>query len=130
MELAAQLVIQTAGIDFAHQFHHVVLKGVDAGEFHVNAHFHVTFHTMAHMHECLLLEFLGKHGDDTSFYLGENEVRIAALVACHGADDTLEHEDVLNLGDVGHQDILLAQVFNLLVAAAVAVHDAVAVQLV
>ena len=129
MELAAQLVIQATRVDFAHQFHHVVLQSIDAGEFHVDTHFHVTFHAVTHMHERLLLEFMGKHGNDTFLHFREYNIRIAVLVKRHGTDDTFEHEDILHFCDIGHQDILLAQVVHFHIAAAVAIHDATALEL-
>ena len=129
MELAAQLVIQPTRIDFAHQLHHVVFQGIDAGEFHVDAHFHVTFHAMPHVLQGLLLEFLGKHEDYALFHLGEDDVGVTALVESHRTDDALEHKEVLHLGDIGDQDVFLAQVFHLLLAAAVTIHDAATFQL-
>ena len=130
MELTAQLVVEATRVDFAHEFHHVVFKGVDAGELHIDAFLHVALHAMPHVLQCLLLEFLGKHGDDPLFHLGENDVRVTVFVNGNGADDAFKHEDILDLGDIGHKDVLLAQVFYLLVAAAVAVHDAAALELV
>ena len=129
MELTAQLVVEASRVDLAHQLNHVILQGVNAGELHVDAFLNVAFHAVPHVLQCLLLELLGKHGDDPLFHFGEDDIRIAAPVECNRTDDALEHEDVLHLGDIGHEDIFPAQVIHLLIAAAVAVHDAAALQL-
>ena len=48
----------------------------------------------------------------------------------HSADHIFEHEDILDFGHLGHVDIFAAQILDLGRVAAVAVHDAEAVEVV
>ena len=48
----------------------------------------------------------------------------------HGANNSLEHENILYFSHIGHENIFEAQVFHLFVLTAVAVNNAVTIQMV
>ena len=76
----------------------------------------------------LLLDFVVKVLDNGTAGALEHIVLILVAIACHGANHSLKHEDVLNLGNLGDKNLLLAQVFHLFLIATVAIDDAPAVE--
>ena len=108
----------------------MLLKSRDILETAVDAHLHLPLHAMAHVLQRLLLELLPEHRNHSIAHSKEHRVGVALAAQSHSAHDAFEHENILNFSHIGHKYVLVAQILHLLVLAAVAIDDAVAVEVV
>ena len=129
-ELLQQGVVDFARAELVYELAYVGLEGGDAGEAGVDFGLHAALHLVAHMLERLRRVLLRELLYDVLLHAGDHAVGVLAAQACHGAHHPLHQEDVLHLGHVGDEDVLAAQVSHLGVGAPVAVHYAVAVEVV
>ena len=131
-EFIAQAIVGGAWLwlQFVGEVTQVVFKRVDIGEFLVDAHSDKAFHTVACVHQRLLLIVIAEFLDNAVLYMVENLIGILSAAASYGSDNLFEHKNIFNFSHIWHMYFLFSQVFYFRVGASVAVDDAIGVEVV
>ena len=104
-ELRAVALIGGARVEVADEVADVPLELADVVEASVDAVSSLLLEVMACVLQCLAPQLRLEDVEYGATHLREGFLRVSAMMRSHGLDDVLEEEDVLDFGDVWHQNL-------------------------
>ena len=130
VEFPANFFVHCTWLDFIDKFRKMVFECVDIAKSHVNSDLDKVLDSMADVLQCLLSEFSRPHLQNSFFNFGDDIMFVFVVMSCDSTDNTFEHENVFDFGDIWYKYFLVSEVSHFLVGSAVAVHDSPAIEVV